>query len=48
MTHRTPHGIHPWVRAGLGHIRFGVSIFPQPPDWRHFLALVQQMETARF
>ena len=48
MTDLTPHDIHPWVQAGIGRIRFGVSIFPQPPDWRHFLSLVQQMETAGF
>lgn len=44
----TPTDIHPWVQAGIGKIRFGVSIYPQPPDWRHFLSLVQQMETAGF
>lgn len=44
----TPTGIHPWVAEGIGRLRFGVSIYPQPPDWRHFLTLVQQMETAGF
>lgn len=44
----TPTDIHPWVAEGIGRIRFGVSIYPQPPDWRHFLSLVQQMESAGF
>jgi alkanesulfonate monooxygenase SsuD/methylene tetrahydromethanopterin reductase-like flavin-dependent oxidoreductase (luciferase family) len=48
MTDLTPRDIHPWVQEGIGTIRFGVSIYPQPPDWRHFLSLVQQMETAGF
>lgn len=48
MTDLTPRDIHPWVSDGFGRIRFGVSIYPQPPDWRHFLELVQQMETAGF
>ncbi len=48
MMDLTPHDIHPWVRDGIGRIRFGVSIYPQPPDWRHFLSLVQQMESAGF
>jgi alkanesulfonate monooxygenase SsuD/methylene tetrahydromethanopterin reductase-like flavin-dependent oxidoreductase (luciferase family) len=47
-TARTPRDIHPWVQDGIGRIRFGVSIYPQPPDWRHFLSLVQQMESAGF
>ncbi len=38
----------PGLRTGPDQIRFGVSIYPQPPDWRHFLSLVQQMETAGF
>jgi alkanesulfonate monooxygenase SsuD/methylene tetrahydromethanopterin reductase-like flavin-dependent oxidoreductase (luciferase family) len=40
----TPRDVHPWVTASQQRIRFGVSIFPQPPDWRHFIRLVQQME----
>lgn len=48
MSDLTPRDIHPWVAAGLDRIRFGVSIFPQHADWRHFLSLVQQMETAGF
>jgi len=48
VTDLTPRDIHPWVSDGFGRIRFGVSIYPQPSDWRHFLALVQQMETAGF
>jgi alkanesulfonate monooxygenase SsuD/methylene tetrahydromethanopterin reductase-like flavin-dependent oxidoreductase (luciferase family) len=35
---------HPWVAEGERRIRFGVSIFPQPVDWRHFIGLVQRME----
>ncbi len=48
MIDLTPRDIHPWVSAGFDRIRFGVSIFPQPPDWQHFLSLVQQMESAGF
>lgn len=48
MNDLTPRDIHPWVEAGRDSLRFGVSIYPQHPDWRHFLALVQQMETAGF
>lgn len=48
MNTLTPSDIHPWVRDGIDRIRFGVSIYPQPPDWRYFLALVQQMEVAGF
>ncbi|MCO5223273.1 MAG: LLM class flavin-dependent oxidoreductase [Thermomicrobiales bacterium] len=48
MIDLTPRDTHPWVAEGVGKIRFGVSIYPQPPDWRHFLDLVQQMETAGF
>ena len=40
----TPRDIHPWVAEGQRRVRFGVSIFPQPTDWRHFISLVQQME----
>ncbi len=40
-----PRETHPWVAAGRDTIRFGVSIYPQPVDWRHFIALVQRMET---
>jgi alkanesulfonate monooxygenase SsuD/methylene tetrahydromethanopterin reductase-like flavin-dependent oxidoreductase (luciferase family) len=39
-----PPGTHPWVAAWRGRIGFGVSIFPQPPDWQRFIALVQRME----
>ena len=48
MNDLTPRDIHPWVLAGNDRIRFGISIYPQPPDWRHFLTLVQQMESAGF
>ncbi len=40
----TPRGTHPWVAEAQHRIRFGVSIYPQPTDWRHFIALVQRME----
>ena len=36
--------LHPWVAEGVERIRFGISIFPQPLDWRTFLAVVQRME----
>ena len=39
-----PAGIHPWVAKWRDRIGFGVSIFPQPPDWRRFIELVQWME----
>lgn len=48
MNALTPVDIHPWVQAGAGRVRFGASIYPQPPDWRHFISLVQQMEAAGF
>ena len=41
----TPIDVHPWVAAGAERIRFGVSIYPQPPDWRDFIRVVQRMET---
>ena len=44
----TPTDIHPWVVEGANHVRFGVSIFPQPPDWQHFIHLVQQIEAFGF
>jgi alkanesulfonate monooxygenase SsuD/methylene tetrahydromethanopterin reductase-like flavin-dependent oxidoreductase (luciferase family) len=40
----TPADVHPWVAAGLGRVRFGISIFPQPVDWQHFFAIVQRAE----
>lgn len=39
-----PEGIHPWVASWQDRIGFGVSIFPQPPDWQRFIQLVQRME----
>jgi alkanesulfonate monooxygenase SsuD/methylene tetrahydromethanopterin reductase-like flavin-dependent oxidoreductase (luciferase family) len=39
-----PQGVHPWVAQWRDRIGFGVSIFPQPPDWRHFVNLVRRME----
>ena len=38
-----PTGVHPWVAQWQNRIGFGVSIFPQPPDWREFIRLVQRM-----
>jgi alkanesulfonate monooxygenase SsuD/methylene tetrahydromethanopterin reductase-like flavin-dependent oxidoreductase (luciferase family) len=40
----TPHDTHPWVAEGAERLRFAVSMFPQPPDWQHFIGLVRQME----
>jgi len=39
-----PAGIHPWVAGWQDRVGFGVSIFPQPPDWQRFIQLVQRME----
>ena len=39
-----PTGTHPWVAQWTDRIGFGVSIFPQPPDWQGFIRLVQRME----
>ena len=36
--------IHPWVAEGQRRVRFGVSIYPQPPDWRGFIRHVRWME----
>ena len=43
-----PAEIHPWVAQWQRRIGFGVSIFPQPPDWRRFIQLVQRMEALGF
>ena len=45
LTLRQP---HPWVAAGQDRVRFGVSIYPQPADWGHFVRLVRQMEELGF
>jgi alkanesulfonate monooxygenase SsuD/methylene tetrahydromethanopterin reductase-like flavin-dependent oxidoreductase (luciferase family) len=37
-------GTHPWVTQWENRIGFGVSVFPQPPDWQRFIRLVQRME----
>ena len=42
----TPTDIHPWVAEGQRHVRFGISIFAQPADWRHFIRTVQSAEAA--
>ena len=39
-----PVGTHPWVAEAKNGIRFGISIYPQPADWRHFISIVQRME----
>ena len=46
MVDLTPRTVHPW--AADERIRFGVSIYPQPPDWQHFIGLVQFMEANGF
>jgi alkanesulfonate monooxygenase SsuD/methylene tetrahydromethanopterin reductase-like flavin-dependent oxidoreductase (luciferase family) len=40
----TPRETHPWVAEAKHRIGWSVSIYPQPKDWRHFIALVQRME----
>jgi alkanesulfonate monooxygenase SsuD/methylene tetrahydromethanopterin reductase-like flavin-dependent oxidoreductase (luciferase family) len=40
-----PMGTHPWVAQWHDRIGFGVSIFPQPPDWQGFIRLVQRIES---
>ncbi len=40
----TPRDTHPWVTEGAESIRFGISIYPQPPDWGHFISLVRRIE----
>jgi alkanesulfonate monooxygenase SsuD/methylene tetrahydromethanopterin reductase-like flavin-dependent oxidoreductase (luciferase family) len=39
-----PVGTHPWVAQWQDRVGFGVSIFPQPPDWQGFIRLVQRIE----
>jgi alkanesulfonate monooxygenase SsuD/methylene tetrahydromethanopterin reductase-like flavin-dependent oxidoreductase (luciferase family) len=39
-----PRETHPWVAQWRDRIGFGVSIFPQPPDWKGFIRHVQRME----
>ena len=39
-----PVGTHPWVARWRDRVGFGVSIFPQPPDWRRFMRQVRWME----
>ena len=40
----TPRQAHPWVAASRDRVRFGVSIYPQPVAWRHFVGIVRRME----
>jgi len=42
----TPQDIHPWVAEATKRVRFGISIFPQPEDWRLFVRVVQEAEAA--
>ena len=44
----TPQSVHPWVAEGIGKIRFGISIFRQPPDWQEFLGVVKRIEELGF
>ncbi|MBA3416117.1 MAG: LLM class flavin-dependent oxidoreductase [Chloroflexia bacterium] len=39
-----PTTTHPWVAEGQHRVRFGVSIYPQPPEWRGFIRHVRWME----
>ncbi len=39
-----PVAVHPWVAEGQRRVRFGVSVYPQPPDSRGFLRHVRWME----
>jgi alkanesulfonate monooxygenase SsuD/methylene tetrahydromethanopterin reductase-like flavin-dependent oxidoreductase (luciferase family) len=39
-----PRDVHPWVAEGQRRVRFAVSVYPNPPDWRGFLRHVRWME----
>lgn len=39
-----PRPIHPWVAEGQRRVRFAVSVYPNPPDWRGFIRHVRWME----
>ena len=39
-----PAGVHPWVAEWQTRVGFGVSMFPQPPDWKQFIRMVQRIE----
>ena len=43
-----PTGVHPWVAAAPGTVRFGISIYPQPADWGEFIDVVQRAEALGF
>jgi alkanesulfonate monooxygenase SsuD/methylene tetrahydromethanopterin reductase-like flavin-dependent oxidoreductase (luciferase family) len=47
-TFYTPPSVHPWVTEGIGRLRFGISVFRQPPDWQEFVRLVQRIEELGF
>lgn len=36
--------VHPWVAEGQRRVRFAVSIYPNPPDWRGFIRHVRWMD----
>ena len=40
----SPVAVHPWVAEGQRRVRFGVSVYPLPPDSRGFLRHVRWME----
>ena len=40
----TPRVTHPWVAEGQTKVRFGISMYPQPVDWPHFIDIVQRAE----
>ena len=42
----TPRVTHPWVAEGQRRVRFGISIYPQPVDWPHFIDIVKRAEAA--
>ena len=44
----TPQSVHPWVAEGNGKLRFGISIFRQPPDWQEFIGVVKRIEELGF
>lgn len=40
----TPRQAHPWVAEAANRVRFGVSYYPHPADWRFFIDMVKRME----
>ncbi|CAN5757505.1 LLM class F420-dependent oxidoreductase [soil metagenome] len=43
-----PGDLHPWVAECQQSTKFAISIYPQPPDWLHYIQLVQRMESQGF